>query len=326
MGLKISQTNTATQTFYGHGKLLLTGEYFVLDGAHALAVPTRLGQWLRIKKLHANGGLLYWVALNSKKQPWLNLVFETGSFNCINSKSDEARRLSKILTEARKLNPDFLTDEQDLAVETQLEFPNEWGLGSSSTLIYCIAEWAKVDGYGLLKATIGGSGYDVACAGADSAILYQLRDSEPTIFHLNWEPPFKDKLYFAYTGRKQLSSEAIQYYRTKLQDKTYAIGELNRITDLMLSCHELKEFESLIREHENLVAEQLKQTKLSDTIFADFEGTVKSLGAWGGDFVMLVYEDNENELRDYLKKKNISIAFKWDELILTKGSNATSNN
>ena len=32
------------QTYYSNGKLLITGEYLVLDGAIALALPTKTGQ------------------------------------------------------------------------------------------------------------------------------------------------------------------------------------------------------------------------------------------------------------------------------------------
>ena len=38
------------QPYYSNGKLLLTGEYVVLDGAKALAVPTKFGQLLNIKQ------------------------------------------------------------------------------------------------------------------------------------------------------------------------------------------------------------------------------------------------------------------------------------
>ena len=37
--------------FYSHGKLLLTGEYLVLDGALALAVPCKLGQSLTVRSI-----------------------------------------------------------------------------------------------------------------------------------------------------------------------------------------------------------------------------------------------------------------------------------
>ena len=38
------------QTFYSNGKLLITGEYLVLDGAKAFALPTKFGQNLIIEK------------------------------------------------------------------------------------------------------------------------------------------------------------------------------------------------------------------------------------------------------------------------------------
>ena len=37
--------------FYSNGKLLLTGEYFVLDGAKSLAVPTNCGQDLTVEPI-----------------------------------------------------------------------------------------------------------------------------------------------------------------------------------------------------------------------------------------------------------------------------------
>ena len=317
MKLKITAQNNI-QSFYGHGKLLITGEYFVLDGAKALAVPTQLGQAMRVTTLHAEGNLLYWVALNNQNKPWLNFVFDTTDFSCINARQDEAARLTKILQEARKLNLSFLSSSKDIAVETRLEFPNEWGLGTSSTLMHCVAEWAKVDGYTLLKNTIGGSGYDVACAAADSAIVYQINDNGPESIPVNWNPFFRNNIYFAYLGKKQLSSEGIQYYRTKLRDKTYATSELNRITEAMLNCSDLKEFENLVNEHETLIATQLKMTKVKDTLFADYWGTVKSLGAWGGDFVMLTNQNSVDDLKAYLNEKSISIVFSWNELLLLK--------
>ena len=42
------------QSFYGQGKVLLTGEYFILDGARGLALPTQLGQKLNVKFRQSN--------------------------------------------------------------------------------------------------------------------------------------------------------------------------------------------------------------------------------------------------------------------------------
>ena len=48
-------------TFRSHGKLLLTGEYVVLDGALSLAIPTVFGQDLKVE--NNTFGELHWISL-----------------------------------------------------------------------------------------------------------------------------------------------------------------------------------------------------------------------------------------------------------------------
>ncbi|MFN8288256.1 MAG: GYDIA family GHMP kinase [Chitinophagales bacterium] len=316
MKLKVTNLDEAL-SFYGHGKLLITSEYFVLDGALALAVPTKFGQTLRVRPLHSGDSTLYWVALNNKKQAWLNLVFDTTDFTCLNAQTPETGRLTKMLQQARKQNPAFLADKKDYAVETALQFPNEWGLGSSSTLIHCLAEWAQVNAHELLQNTIGGSGYDVACAGSNTPLIYRLENGKPVTMKAKWQPAFSDSLYFVYTGKKQLSSEGISHYRTALNDKTHGVKELSRITELLLKAETLDVFEELINEHENIVGAQLKMIKVKDSLFSDYWGSVKSLGAWGGDFVLMTNTKGKEELSAYLQSKQIDTLFSWDELLLT---------
>ena len=59
--------------FYSKGKLLLTGEYLVLDGAKALALPTKKGQSLLVEK--NNSGLLSWTSFDCHKQVWYKTIF-----------------------------------------------------------------------------------------------------------------------------------------------------------------------------------------------------------------------------------------------------------
>ena len=54
--------------FYSHGKLLLTAEYLVLDGAKALAVPTKKGQFL--KDADAEKNTLSWKSIDHKGKIW----------------------------------------------------------------------------------------------------------------------------------------------------------------------------------------------------------------------------------------------------------------
>jgi mevalonate kinase len=301
--------------FYGHGKLLLTGEYFVLDGANAFAIPTRFGQHMRIKKLSSRDNTLYWMALNNLKQPWLNLAFDKKDFSCISDNTAQANALSKILVQARILNPAFLDTDEDIAVETYLEFPNDWGLGSSSTLIHCISQWANIDGYTLLQNTLGGSGYDVVNAGIDTPILYHLESGKPHWGQVSFMPPFQENIFFVHTGQKQVSTAGIKHYRENAVRIKECIGWLNRLTESMLQCQSLAKFEQIINEHETIIAEELKLSKAKDILLPDYWGAVKSLGAWGGDFLMITNDRPQEELLKYLDSKGLHVVISFDKMI-----------
>ncbi len=152
------------KSYYSHGKLLLTGEYVVLDGALALALPTKFGQYLNVNPV--DEPKIIWKSLDEKGKVWFEDSLTIDEITSASSKprNDVSNRLLQILQIAKQLNPDFLNDKKGFEVTTKLEFPNFWGLGTSSTLINNIAKWANVDAYRLLKLTFGGSGYDIACA------------------------------------------------------------------------------------------------------------------------------------------------------------------
>jgi len=71
-------------------------------------------------------------------------------------------------------------------------------------------------------------------------------------------------------------------------------------------------------EHENIVSKILKRKRIQEERFSDFKGTIKSLGAWGGDFILAMTELPEKELRDYFNQKGLSVVFKYEELILKR--------
>ena len=47
------------QRFYSNGKLLLSGEYLILDGATGLALPTKTGQEMLVSTFNSEG-ILFW--------------------------------------------------------------------------------------------------------------------------------------------------------------------------------------------------------------------------------------------------------------------------
>ncbi|WP_053990995.1 GYDIA family GHMP kinase [Mangrovimonas sp. TPBH4] len=301
---------------YSHGKLLLTGEYVVLDGALSLAIPTKFGQGLIVKPIEEP--TLLWRSLDYEGNVWFEATFkvENNQITSVQHTNQSVNdRLIQILETAKKLNPEFLNTFNGSEITTALEFPNNWGLGTSSTLINNISNWAKVDPYKLLKATFGGSGYDIACASHDTPILYQLETNSNgrKVTPVTFNPVFSSHLYFVHLNQKQNSREGIAHYKANRGDNFSAISEINDITKQVLACDSLSEFETLIKAHESIISKLTKQTTVEEHLFRDFNGAVKSLGAWGGDFIMLT---SEVDPRPYLSSKGFTTVLPFSEMIL----------
>ncbi len=161
------------QSFYSNGKLLITGEYLVLDGAKALAVPTKFGQYLEVKPSEKKS--IHWKSFDSNNQIWFeDEIFWNEIINLeLNNESSEVKNtLIKILNVAYHTNPNRIDRSSGFEVSTKLTFPKSWGLGTSSTLINNIAKWFQIDAFDLLHKSFGGSGYDIACAESKKPIIY----------------------------------------------------------------------------------------------------------------------------------------------------------
>ncbi len=297
--------------------MLLTGEYFVLDGALALALPCKLGQSMTVETIESAESVLKWKSLDHEGKTWFEATFDLYSFKILSHTDlQTAITLQGILEIVLSHSPFFLNFEKLTLVETKLEFPRLWGLGSSSTLIYNIASWSKTNPYQILSATLGGSGYDIACAAAVGPFLYQKKSDKPKIETCKFNPSFRDQIYFIYLGKKQSSAEGISLYRSKLRRQPKLIEQINNITKAVLDSKNLANFEYLIEKHEALISKTLELPKVKDLYFKDFPGTVKSLGAWGGDFVMATSDWGDKKTKEYFNEKGFEVFFKYDELIL----------
>ena len=301
------------QSFFSRGKLLLTGEYVVLDGAKALALPTKLGQDLVVEAIESHG--LIWESLDHERQSWFKAEFyyEGDSFSC--SRSDDiAKRLLQIFEMIQSLDSGFKEKFQNTKVTTRLEFPNDWGLGSSSTLINNTCDWAQVDAYKVLENTFGGSGYDVACAQHDSAIMYQKNEDSRYVEEVDFNPSFFENLYFVHLNRKQNSRESITHYRnaTKLQLEK-VIEEISNLSTAMLTVESLTDFESILITHEELISSVIKTPTIKSQIFSDYPNAIKSLGGWGGDFILVVGDVNS---KSYFKKKGFSTIVSYVDMVV----------
>ncbi len=297
--------------FHANGKLLLTGEYFILDGAVGLALPTKFGQSLTVELSTEKG--IFWKSIDCENKLWFEAQFSESLEIISSSDKDIAKTLQQILSHCN-----LITHHSSLT--TRLDFPNDWGLGSSSTLISLLAQWSNTNPYELLAKTFGGSGYDIACATAKSAITYQLLHSPLSIDHrlstIDYRPDFSNHLYFVHLGKKQNSREGIQRYKNLTIDKTDFIEQISELTQKIIQANELDEFCYYLEVHENIVSNVLNLRKVKEIYFADFPGTIKSLGAWGGDFVLVASDESPEMIRHYFQSKGFSTFLPYHTIIL----------
>lgn len=306
--------NTLKQTFYSNGKLLLTGEYLVLDGAKALALPTKFGQTLIIEE--AKGQVIHWKSYDNDGSIWFE---DTISFDSITRKErfEDAKNIKntliEILHEAYLMNADFITNSKGYSIRTELTFPKFWGLGTSSTLINNIAQWLQLDAFQLLRRSFGGSGYDIACAQNNSAILYQLVNENPLVETVKFHPDFTDTIFFIYLNKKQNSKNAIASYYGKSANNSKSISKINAITQAVIEAKTAKEFAIALQNHEIEMSNILELPTVQESLFPDFDGVIKSLGAWGGDFVLSISKENPI---NYFKSKGFEVVVPYNEMIL----------
>ena len=284
----------------------------VLDGALSLAIPTKLGQSFLVETIKEPK--ISWKSLDENGNVWFEEEFLIEDILNNSSKSiDEvAIRIVQILRAVIDLRPEFLSIENGYKIITKLEFPRNWGLGTSSTLINNIANWAQIDAYKLLEKTFGGSGYDIACAQHNGAITYQLIANKPEVKEVTFHPSFMDSIYFVYLNKKQNSRDAIAHYHNTKVNISNTITAINNITLEIVHCTNLKDFQNLMEAHEQIISKITKQKPIKEMVFHDFEGSIKSLGAWGGDFIMVASEKNPS---DYFKSKGFETIIEFKNMI-----------
>ncbi len=72
------------------------------------------------------------------------------------------------------------------------------------------------------------------------------------------------------------------------------------MTKKFLNSGDLIEFQSCMIEHERLLSIELNSVPVKKKLFVDYLGEIKSLGAWGGDFILAAGPKNSP---DYFQKK-----------------------
>lgn len=299
------------KTYHAHGKLLLTAEYFVLLGAKAIALPLQYGQRMDVAEGRQKD-VVSWKAF-MQEGLWFSCDFQLPDLKVIHSSdAEKAIVLQDALKAIQQMNPRFKMNG-GLDIHTKIDFHNQWGLGSSSTLIANLASWAKVDPFHLNEQIFNGSGFDIACASANGPIFYQ-KNKQPEPVDLDY--PFLDNLYFIYSGSKKSTRNEVRRFLTDGAVSPAQVDEINAISEQIAGSKKLEEFQYLIGKHEALVSGLLHIPTVKSTYFSDFNGEIKSLGAWGGDFYLVATPMDDRCVLQYFKEKGLRVVFPWKELVL----------
>jgi mevalonate kinase len=266
---------------------------------------------------NARGSDLIWEALDENGEVWFDAQISLYDFSAIKtSDEDIAKKLQKILKSAVRLNSEFLSTWSGFKVETQLEFPLNWGAGSSSSLISMIADWAYINPFHLHFAISDGSGYDIAAAKANAPIMYQVKDDEIHYSEFDFNANYTKNLYFVHLGIKQNTEKEIKQNGHKFAKKPDAIDRISEISKIISTNKSFVKFSDLIAEHEELVASAIDKKPIQEERFKNFNGKIKSLGAWGGDFILAATNEGEEYVNKYFKKNGHNTILKFDDVVL----------
>lgn len=295
---------------FSPGKLMLTSEYVAVDGALVLAIPTKLGQELFYTENEDRKSLIFWEAYH-QNQLWLKATIDYKNWKILETNDSKASEfILKTLKNVQNLSEIKLKSDTSYHIKTNLQFPSDFGLGSSSTLMNNLAEWANIDPFILNEISLGGSGYDVAVAKEKSAVLYS-RFPERVYETIGFQPNFKDELIFIHLNQKQDTREGIFHYRSK-PTSTELINDYSVLTKKIVNSQNLEEFSELMTIHEQKLSDFLETPTVKEKYFQDCPSFVKSLGAWGGDFVLA---SKFGDYQDYFKQRGFSKIFSWKYLI-----------
>ena len=135
----------------------------------------------------------------------------------------------------------------------------------------------------------------------------------PKVYPLHFNFPHKEQIFFVHLNQKQNSKEGISLYKSVSRSKRKLVAEITEITENIIRTNSLSELCSLVDSHEQIISDFLKIPKVKDLYFSDFQGSIKSLGAWGGDFIMAI--SDKESITDYFENKGFCTIFSYDEMI-----------
>lgn len=270
---------------------MLCGEYAVIIGVEALAVPVSVGQWMHVWEFDSPGGehRILWEAKDREGASWLNESFALPLGDVGLEERDERKIIHQLLAMAPE---NTWKPGKSYRIETQLEFDRSSGLGSSSTMVSNFARFANLDAQAIQQQLFGGSGYDVAVAEVGKGLVFW-KDGEnnhwgpwtisPSLTH-DWKVVF--------LGEKQNSRNSLSDVNARLQEiqnDEFMLHQLQQVAGAVKMAQQVSMVEAGLEMWQALLSMGLGlQTPYQHFGFQPVKGGLcKWLGAWGGDMLLV---------------------------------------
>tara|TARA_Y100000991_G_scaffold139653_1_gene105195 strand:- start:21605 stop:22513 length:909 start_codon:yes stop_codon:yes gene_type:complete len=297
--------------YKSNGKILLSSEYLVLDGAKSIALPAKKTQDMLVTK--SSNNYITWESYDHNEKLWFaeKIISKGNELTYLGKKNIISDNLLSVFKHIQK-NKDISYFMGNKFI-TKLNFNRNWGLGTSSTFINNLAKWAEINPYELLFSTFEGSGYDIACCDRNCPVIFSKKNKLISINEIKLGPVFENNIFLIYLGVKQNTQNSINSYYKRSFNKLKSIHEINSITEKIINCKNLYDLENLIELHESIISNILSVKPIQESKFKDYQkGKIKSLGSWGGDFILATTKDNDIS---YFKNKGFKSIYSLSELV-----------
>ncbi|MFN4914563.1 MAG: hypothetical protein ACK5FT_04525 [Sphingomonadales bacterium] len=307
------------KSFFSHGKVLLAGEYAVMCGVEALALPVRAGQWQHVWEMPAKGvSKLVWQSKDADGGVWFECRVDTDIMHVSETTSETySDTLLRLLFCIKEQKPELFL-HKNIRIETECEFNRSFGLGSSSTLVCNLAKWSGVNAHLLQERAFGGSGYDVAVGNLGRPLVYWLENNEPNWSSWQLPPDFTHDWYLAFPGEKQNSRDSLAGVKAqldKISSDVALLQQMNACIQAIKSPRSLPMLEAMLEMWQALLSQRLDLPRPYETLGLSpvKGGLCKFLGAWGGDVLLIN--------RTFLQANEIAFEnmelFSWNEFVVS---------
>lgn len=285
-----------------------------MHGAEALSLPTKYGQHLSFEPMGQGYGTIFWESYDYLNKRWFEMAWSRKEDRLLKTTDEKiAKRLIGYLKTGLSMTDQGETDRHDIKIKTDLEFPGNWGLGSSSTLLINLASFFEIDPFAFHECVSNGSGYDIAAGLSEGPIVYwkTVLGAKWKEIDLDWN--FKDKIFFVHLGQKQDTNLAIAAADQRPEPTEPQIKQASTLTHELIKEIDFERFGYLMMQHEQLISEYLDRPTVKELRFKDYPHAIKSLGAWGGDFVMCLGQKADQA---YFHDKGYTTIIPFQDLML----------